>query len=206
MLRSSLLALLLSIRTACALLSPYARPPVLQPLRLASDATAALMQAILRAGGRPIPQLGVDIEVRSVGELGDGLFALRPFAPGELVARYSGVVSSREEFGSAFLTGRTSGSYVVTSQTGKVVDAEDIGASSAFVGLGHLINHSLRRRNCEVCDIALVNSIPAGVMHVQTTKAVQAGEQLFLDYGSGYWDDRLGSSRLSLQRLKVDWY
>ena len=191
-----------------SLLSPYNRPALLQPARLSGDVSSAIMETVLRAVGRPMPALGVDIETRSCGWIGDGLFALRPFKEGELVTRYTGLRCSPMEYGVAFACGQTSGNYSVIIG-GCIIDAENVARNvpGPLVGAGHLINHSTRRRNCEVKPINWLPSIDSFVLHITCTRPVAAGEEFLLDYGTGYWNYRFkGARRLSLQRLAVDWY
>jgi len=155
-----------------------------------------------------MPALGVDIQTRSCGSIGDGLFALRPFKEGELVTRYTGLRCSPAEYGVAFAFGRTSGNYTVDIGD-KIIDAENVArnAPGPLAGAGHLINHSTRRRNCEVKPINWLPGIDSFVLHVTCTRPVAAGEEFLLDYGIGYWNYRFKGARLlSLQRLAVDWY
>lgn len=188
---------------ACpGLRSPYRRPAILQPARIASDLGYLRLTAYLESAGTRMPTLGVDVAVRACGDKGKGLFALRTFAPDEVVARYSGVRATYSEFKAAWEAGLTSGDYLAPSYTSgegsevRYVDATDASASA----IGRYANHNVRRRNCELCN---TDKFLGGVMFLMTTKPVAAGEEFLLDYGREYWDCKLGAWPTP-QRLSVD--
>ena len=71
------------------------------------------------------------------------------------------------------------------------------------------INHSLRRQNCRATDIYAPLSLfgrdyrlPLGVVFVKATRPIAQGDELFMDYGSTYWDSRVTGP----QRLVVDYF
>jgi hypothetical protein len=184
--------------------NPYRRPPFLQPARVLSDLAYAAFEVWLQSEGTPLPKLGVDIEVRQSGAKGNGLFALRPFEEGEVVARYSGTRATYTEFMAAWEAGLTSGDYLAVSygsgdgegDDAQYVDATDASASA----IGRYANHNVRKQNAQLCSS---DEFGFGLEFIMTTKAVPAGGEILLDYGREYWDCKLGVWPTP-QRLAVD--
>ena len=187
------------LSTVGRLLSPYRRPLGLQPRRLAAEAYALYGEAFM---GLPVGRLGVDIEIRDTQTRGKGLFALRSFEPGELVARYSGVICTRAEFREAWRADLTDGVYAIkASSDGEIVmDAEDPATS----GAGRYVNHSRLWCNCAFRSFTNDDEglEPSGVCYIQTTRAVAAGSEFLFDYGADYWS---GSEYNWLTRLATDY-
>ena len=189
-----------------SLLSPYRRPAYLQPRRLFAEAYALYGQAVFARNGVPLATLGVDTEIRETERRGKGLFALRDFEPGELVARYSGVIATREQYHEAWYEGRTSGRYTakVTADGSVVVDAESASCPGRFV------NHSKLWKNCEItsfCMGAEDDEQPTGLCFIATTAPVAAGSEFLVDYGDDYWRSEAavpGVPRF-LRRIQVDY-
>jgi len=188
------------------LLNPYRRPPFLQPARVASDLAYASFLLYLESEGMPMPKVGVDVEVRESGTRGNGLFALRDFEEGEMVARYSGTRAKYSEFMAAWEAGLTSGDYLAPSYASgdesdegddvQYVDATDPSTSA----VGRYANHNVRKQNAQLCSS---DEFIGGVEFVLTTRPVPAGAEFFLDYGRAYWDCKLGAWPTP-QRLAVD--
>jgi len=181
-----------------SVLSPYKRPAALQPLRLASEVVAA---AYIASQGCEVPKLGEDIELRSSPGRGQGLYALRDFEPGELVAQYSGVRATYAEFQRAWEHGVTSGDYLFESRVGEGGEGQQFVDATRDRGcaLGRFVNHSVRKKNTDLVSLPLLS----GVEYVQTTRLVKAGEEFFTDYGTDYWDTKLGPWPTP-QRLVID--
>ena len=186
-----------------ALLSPYQRPVLLQPMRMLTELNRMRFE---RTYELDVAKMGVDVEIRSAGKRGKGLFALRPFEADEIVAPYTGVFSTEEEFMKAQVEGRTSGDYVAEADpmwgSACMLDAED-GSSTAF---GRFVNHSLRKQNVYIMAARTTDDQPTGLTYMVTTKKVPAGGEFFTNYGRGYWDERFEGRFDPLGRLMVDYF
>ena len=148
---------------------------------------------IARTGLSPCKR-DVDVEVRP-NRLGNGLYAMRAFEPGDLIERYTGQLMS----GSSFEAGDSDGHYAMILSSGDVVDGADPERSN-FV---RYINHSVRKANCKTED--MVDTLTGAVaVYVTVEKPIRPGDELFMDYGVQYWDS-MGLARLSPQRLMVDY-
>lgn len=122
-----------------------------------------------------------------------GLFALRDFEEGEIVARYSGVRASYSTFMQAWESGLTSGDYLCESAIGDGDDELYVDGSAAECSaLGRYVNHSVRRKNADLCSNEFASF---GVEYVQADRRVAAGREFFIDYGREYWDAKLGSAQ-----------
>ena len=185
-------------------LSPYRRPATMQPARLAADVSALAIQANIQLRGGRIAVEGLDTRVKpSGGQRGNGLFAQREFRPGEIVARYSGILTSYDDFFDAFKEGLTSGDYisVVDAKGARVLDAEP--SIAGLVGFGRMVNHSKRKRNCYIWSVCRSGE-PTGVAYVVTEKSVRAGSEFFLDYGDKYWQDKFRGKFDPIRRFSID--
>ena len=192
---------------------------------LARLVTDALWWAVCaRVGAREL-ELGVDVEIRSSkpAARGLGVYACRDLRPRELVARYTGRTLTLAEHELEVARGSTSGSYAMRLGETWVLDGEDAAQS----GFARYINHSVRRRNCEVVPVDAAQVLgdtsseerrgEAGLpsswfpttpfaVYLVTTRAVAAGEELQFDYGGTYWREKLrGTPRLSPRRLLIDY-
>jgi len=184
--------------SAVGLLSPYRRPAALQPLRLCSDLASL---AWLASEGILLPRLGEDIQLLPSQGRGKGLFAARDFEDGAIIARYSGVRAPYEAFEAAWESGLTSGDYLLGAGVGEESTVYVDGTRAEDSALGRFVNHSVRLRNAALCCTEFASF---GVEYVQTTRRVRAGEEFFVDYGSEYWDVKMGEWPLSPRRLAVD--
>ena len=131
--------------------------------------------------GRRACRLGTDVEVRD-NNMGQGLYAKRTLEVGTLVGRYTGVLLNGETFDNS----ESKGDYAMELANGDVIDGQNPSRSS-FV---RYINHSVRKTNCETCE-AWEEDSPLGAVYVETTKRIEAGEELRMDYGPYYWDELL---------------
>ena len=207
-----------------ALLSPYRRPTLLQPRRLLAETYALYGETVMRSVGQPVGKVGVDIEIREAGRRGKGLFALRDFAPNELVARYSGVVATENEYLEAFDAGLTSGNYIAScADDGSLVIDSDRTDTALGQGAGRYVNHSRLWQNCAIVSFTVggrgnsdsvrdqmnPGETPTGAAYIKTTRAVKAGSEFLTDYGPAYWDNerQAGFSRNNvLKRFVVDYW
>ena len=179
--------------------SPYRRPTALQPLRQ----LAAVVALLLAPCARQLPRVGVDIEIREAAGRGLGLFAARNFEPDEIVGFYTGAISPPVEADQAMYEGRTSGAYLLLvpwGQTSIAVDAEP----DAQRCPASYMNHSVRRQNCAFDDESLLRWLP-NQPYVRVTRRVAVGQELLVDYGSEYWDNR-GLRAPNPRRFIVDYW
>jgi SET domain-containing protein len=95
-------------------------------------------------------------------------------------------------------TRQVTGDYAFGAGGDLLVDAEDEASSS----WPRFINHSRRRPNLVAC-VAYWWFGPLGIVYFCATRDIQAGDELFFDYGDEYWDVRVKSTDL-LSRLKID--
>jgi hypothetical protein len=192
------------VSEAAGQLSPYSRPPLLSPRRIVAEGYALYGETLSQAMGAPVAQLGVDTEIRETARRGKGLFALRDIAPGELVARYSGVVISKDDFADAFYTGRSSGAYAIkcSSDGSVLIDAEDASVS----GPGRYVNHSKLWKNCAFSSFCFDDEglVPSGVLYVVAERAVPDGAELLVDYGEEYWSSKTQYND-PLRRFAIDY-
>ena len=115
-------------------------PPRVEPLRWAFDTVATLELGLF-----PGLRLGVDIERRTAGGKGDGIYALRTIPEGATVGRYEGVVIKRQEY----MDGELSSDYVfdLGENVPFMLDAQDPTRSNWC----RFMNHNVRRANVEAC-------------------------------------------------------
>lgn len=145
-------------------------------IRLSADRlwlSAFFKQEILHGHMPPVRLRFIDEQI------GWGVFAEKDLAPMEFIAEYSGIVRSRSkhDFKNAYCF-----EYLLApdEDTPYLIDAQDQG------GLARYINHHPQPNLAST--FTLVDHIPHIIVY--TVKAVQKGEQLFYDYGPGYWKKR----------------
>jgi len=112
---------------------------------------------------------------------GRGLFALRPFAEGELVIQYRGDLCSYRDLAERYGYGTINlqGKYVFElRRDGTYIDAGD----EARAGPARFINHSSKRPNLEP-QIDRLHSL----VWFEACREVAAGDELTFDYGERYW-------------------
>jgi hypothetical protein len=137
----------------------------------------------------------VQVEVRP-SKYGNGLFALRTIEKGQLIERYTGKFMSGEEFE----TCESNGHYATVLASGDVIDGADPSRSN-FV---RYINHSVRKANCETCNmIDEENDVYA--VYVEAKRRIEGGTELLMSYGDEYWDN-MGLKRWSPERWVVDYF
>jgi hypothetical protein len=114
------------------------------------------------------------------GTIGFGVFADRDLAPGELVGEYAGFVTRSESIADSMYTYCYPPLGSGEEEIRLSIDARTMGNVTRF------INHS----EAEVVkhDYDYYN----GLWHVMFTVSspVSAGQQLLIDYGTGYWEAR----------------
>jgi len=124
--------------------------------------------------------------LKSVGNLGLGLFAKHGIPKDECVGEYTGELITSEAANKrrAKYRRKNLSSYFYTAQDDKnddrmVIDAQAMGNHTRF------INHSCEP-NC-VSKSIIVDGVPRRMMI--TTKSINKGEQLYLNYGNEYFTD-----------------
>ena len=188
------------------------------PRRWASDVAWALL---CERQGVQAATLGKDVEVRSAGSKGLGLFAKRRLTRGQCLVRYTGALRPLAKFVAMQKRGETSGRYAIKLGSDWVIDAE----SGDDASCARYINHSVRRENCVYVPcglraLALPDVLPSSwsrepsFVYVEAMRQIEAGEELLVDYGEGYWtwaltDEWPGSGlgsrlRRRLERWKRD--
>lgn len=135
------------------------------------------------------------MEVRPC-KYGKGLFALRTIEKGQLIERYTGKFMTAEEFERC----DSNGHYAMVLGNGDVLDGANP-SDSTFV---RYINHSIRKANCETCNMVdEENDLYA--VYVEAKQRIEAGSELLMSYGDEYWDN-MGLRRWSPERWKVDYF
>ena len=118
-------------------------------------------------------RVGLLVEVRDVPGMGQGLFAKRDLAKGQLRLSYFGKhYASESLYDEAFP--KDDGGYVMAHR-GEYFDGEGIEQLAKYV------NHNRKLRN-----LVFVDDEDSPYVQLRLTKAVKAGQQLFTDYGSKY--------------------
>jgi hypothetical protein len=140
-------------------------PPRVEPLRWAFDTVATLELGLF-----PGLRLGVDIERRTAGGKGDGIYALRTIPEGATVGRYEGVVIKRQEY----MDGELSSDYVfdLGENVPFMLDAQDPTRSNWC----RFMNHNVRRANVEACM-----SDTGCFVYFEAGRDIAAGEELLID-------------------------
>ena len=140
-------------------------PPRVEPLRWAFDTVATL-----ELGPFPGLRLGVDIERRTAGGKGDGIYALRTIPEGATVGRYEGVVIKRQEY----MDGDLSSDYVfdLGENVPFMLDAQDPTRSNWC----RFMNHNVRRANVEACM-----SDTGCFVYFEAGRDIAPGEELLID-------------------------
>ncbi|KAI9888037.1 MAG: hypothetical protein M1823_000158 [Watsoniomyces obsoletus] len=106
---------------------------------------------------------------------GFGLFMGEPVKEGEFLGEYVGeIVSSAEAERRGVIYNLQKLSYLFTSNKAQDVDATQYGNKLRF------INHSRAARNCQG-KLLFVNGVQRIALY--STRAIEAGEELFFDYG-----------------------
>ena len=141
-------------------------PPRVEPLRWAFDTVATLELGLF-----PGLRLGVDIERRTAGGKGDGIYALRTIPEGATVGRYEGVVIKRQEY----MDGELSSDYVfdLGENVPFMLDAQDPTRSNWC----RFMNHNVRRANVEACM-----SDTGCFVYFEAARDISPGEELRYSY------------------------
>ena len=138
-------------------------PPRVEPLRWAFDTVATLELGLF-----PGLRLGVDIERRTAGGKGDGIYALRTIPEGATVGRYEGVVIKRQEYMTA-----SSARPRLRPRRERAVHARRAGPDA--VELVPLMNHNVRRATAEAC------MSDTGCFVYRGRRDISPGEELLID-------------------------
>jgi len=121
--------------------------------------------------------------LKKVEKLGHGLFARHFINKGSIIGEYTGELIDNEEFKKRFLKYKKEGLtiYIYDTCMEISVDGGPMGNHTRF------INHSCDN-NCNVTHMQLKeDGLPKVV--ISATKDIQEDEQVFLNYGDGYFCD-----------------
>lgn len=102
---------------------------------------------------------------------GFGLFASAPIKKGEYIIEYIGTVLTEKQ------ANERGGKYLFQTSANRHIDG------TTRSNIARYINHSCRP-NCET-------DIIKGRIYVQTRRKIEAGEELFYDYGKDYWEEHI---------------
>lgn len=155
-----------------------------------------------------------DVVIQPSGQRGNGVFARRDLPVSTLVGWYTGaIITESDQERRAEEDAAYSGAYVmrlcdtdIPAPVGEgwLIDGEDERTSSWT----RYINHSVRRQNVAAYYLTPRSGLPArcGAIYLEVTRPIRAGQELFLDYGQAYWDDRVPFFESPLQRLAIDYF
>jgi len=135
---------------------------------------------------------GVYVAVSTLAGVGLGLFAERPFPAGSMITGYAGRVISREEALALRQTGLDShiarcGEFAFHNNFVDGVHAEFL--QPGMPG-GSACNH---KEGWEHVNARFVHFEPPNErVEVQAVRDINVDEEIFVDYGRGYWDVREG--------------
>jgi len=128
-----------------------------------------------------LSQKFLQVKTSTIPEAGEGLFARKGpvddrsivvFKPGEVVCQYNGEIISQQTLESRY--GQFTAPYGVELRAGRKED----GALSR--GIGTLINHYPRKKNCRIA----INR--ANRAQIISTKRIFNGDELYVSYGKSY--------------------
>lgn len=120
------------------------------------------------------------VEVRDTETArGQGLFAVAPIALGTYLGDYTGEVLTQEAYLARYPN--EDAQYVLEANTDYNIDAADKALSS----LMRYVNHSAAP-NCYY-DVRRQRRQRQKRVSFYTSRAIQAGEELYFDYGKQYW-------------------
>ena len=179
---------------------------VLAPLPRANENVAARAftdlcwsAACLASGGITPLVLDRDVALRAFPGRGLGVVALRPIEAGTFLCRYEGVLRDADAHANACNAGQTSLDYNWGLGDEWHIDAED--PKRVRGSWARYINHSRRKQNCEHAFVGLPAPIASLLQRLRlnvptdpvavflgTKSDIAEGEELFIDYGNGYWD------------------
>jgi len=118
--------------------------------------------------------------LKEVGNMGLGLFAKHSIKEGKYVGEYTGELIDDMECAKRCLKYNVAGlsNYVYSTGTSMSIDAGPMGNHIRF------INHSCNS-NCEAESLSMEDGMPK--VMIKATKNIETDEQLFLNYGKGYF-------------------
>lgn len=144
----------------------------LNPLEFALSIDANVEAFILY--GHDIAQAKIaNLSIREVSrEVGHGAFAVEPIAAADMIGEYTGILRKRRDR-------EYNNDYIFSTLfPDHIIDAQKAGNATRF------INHSSKHFN------AMAIEVFSGVrwhVIIIASRNIKAGEQVLIDYGSGYW-------------------
>ena len=184
---------------------------VVAPIRDARNQLADLQFQILSRIRRVDFGLeeGTDYEIRPSPGKGQGVFALREIPAGRLLGRYTGQLLTLREADEALAAGDTSGDYFyLLKKENSLLEPMILDAEGDEQSWCRFVNHSKRRANCDLLEVEEPIgpfTLPLDIVVMVSTRTIAPGSELLFDYGSDYWDNRLGQNRWSPRRLIIDY-
>ena len=164
----------------------------------------------LRVGSTAIGLVeGQDFDIRPSRGKGLGVYALRDIPAGTLLGRYTGKLYTLREADEALAAGETSGDYFyLLHKERSLLEPMILDAEGDQQSWCRFVNHSKRRANCDLLEVEEPIgpfTLPLDIVVMVSTRAIASGSELLFDYGSDYWDNRLGQNRWSPRRLIIDY-
>lgn len=137
---------------------------------------------------------GVQVKESTIADAGNGLFATKAFARGDLIVPYRGEVYRNErEMERATSTNTAASKDMTAVYTISLADGSFINPYQTNSTPARYANHKesiarggrLRRRNGANAEFFEGED---GEVWLQAIVAIAAGSEIFVDYGPGYWD------------------
>lgn len=123
-----------------------------------------------------IAQYGVRVAPSTIVGAGKGVFAVVDLPAKRVLGWYRGVLLTQAQFDALY--GPAPPTYVLDVGRGKYVDAVDT-AHRNWTAMVNDARGTGRRPNC----------VFTAAGSVKTTRPIKAGEELFISYGAGYWEE-----------------
>ncbi len=127
-------------------------------------------------------ELGLDVRQSTIGGAGLGLFAMRPFLPGERVAHYGGERMTHDEYQERY-EGQSMGAYGIEIDEDLVLDARATTSGVARYACDY--HGSGNEPNAEF--VAMIDE-GEWVVWILAVRPIKVGEEIFVDYGEEMHD------------------
>jgi hypothetical protein len=127
-------------------------------------------------------ELGLEVRRSTIAGAGLGLFAVRPFLPGERIAQYDGERLSADEYQERY-EGQALGTFGIELDHNVVLDARRTDSGVARYACDY--HGSGGKANAEF--VAVLNK-RGGEVWIIATKSIGVGDEIFVDYGDEMHD------------------
>ena len=154
--------------------------PLLAPSTSTSSRRQTSIEPVLQLSPA-VKSLNKDVVVKrsTIPAAGKGLFALKPFAVGDVVATYGGVVMHADEWKRLPANKRYYG-MAIEGQTNFIVD----GTKSYGIHMGRWVNDPYNTNHAVNVKSKWNNNQKR--VELKATKAIAKGAEIFINYGPGY--------------------